>query len=273
MVSELSARLLKGYSISYTTSSPVGSSKRFSGFSSASSSGSGSCATSSQQNLQADTLSSSMSRRSHNGGVKVSRKSYEDQDANQNDACFKRRKIDELRFAASQAKQDIEKGGLVFPSIHSKKPRALAGFDIDMSNIRLLSAKSVADSPFLTKPSAVAHYVAETTACEFDQLFAATHQLYSKRWIRGDVNGSALDWEKSSAGSLTSDSESSCAVEIPPLLDDALKYRPSTADPLKFKEPTAAAIETVSMRVALENCDEPRSVPNKQLLPFCYSTP
>ena len=163
------------------------------------------------------------------------------------DACFKRRKIDELRFAASRVKEDLEKGGLPFPSIHANKPRALEGFDIDMSCVRLLSAKNVSTSPFLTT---VAGKRSFDRMDEIDQLFTATRKVYSKTWTQGDD----IDWDKSSAGSLTSDSEASCAVDISPLLEDALKYR--TSDTTKL--PAPALLKTVCMRTALENSSEPR---------------
>jgi len=155
------------------------------------------------------------------------------------DACFKRRKIDELRFAASRVKEDLEKGGLPFPSIHTSRPRFLEGFDIDMSGIHLLGAKSVSDSPFLTKIVGKRTFDSMT---EVDQLFAETRKMYSEQW----TSEVGIDWEKSSTGSLTSDSEASCETDVPPFMeDDGLKHRP-------------ANLKTVSMTTALENSSEPR---------------
>ena len=237
MVSELSARLLKGHSISYTTSKPLAPGKSFSGFSSASSSAS-SGPESQNPSLEPRSLSDRSSSMNNN---------YSADRVTNRDACFKRRKIDELRFAASRVKEDLEKGGLPFPSIHANKPRALEGFDIDMSCVRLLSAKNVSTSPFLTAPTGKRSF---DRMDEIDQLFTATRKVYSKRWTQGD----GIDWDQSSAGSLTSDSESSCAVDISPLLEDALKYR--TTDTNKLPEP--APMKTVCMRTALENSSEPR---------------
>ena len=240
MVSELSARLLKGYSISYTTSKPLAPAKCFSGFGGASSSGSTSSSDPESQNpsVEPRSLSDQSSSIYNQSSEPVSNR----------DACFKRRKIDELRFAASRVKDDLEKGGLPFPSVHANKPRALEGFDINMNSVSLLSAKKVSSSPFL---SAFAGKRSFDRMDEIDQLFTATRKVYSKRWTQGD----GIDWDKSSTGSLTSDSEASCAVDISPLLEDALKYRtPGTGS----KHPAPAPMKTVCMKTALENSGEPR---------------
>lgn len=243
MVSELSARLLKGYSITYSTSSPKTGAESYSDFSSSSSSAGLSSQTESwtQKQEPVDAVSSSIPPRTLE---------ERDEGLSNREACFKRRKIDELRFAASRVKKDLEKGGLPFPSIHAKKPRALEGYDIDMSHIQLLGAKAVADSPFLTKVTGKRSF---QSICEIDQLFVETHKIYSKQWVQSYE----LDWDKSTTGSLTSDSESSCAVDIPPLLEDSLKYRSS--DTKQLSSPSVS-LKTVSMRTALENSNEPRSV-------------
>lgn len=238
MVSELSARLLKGYSISYTTAKPLAPGKCFSGSSSASSSGSSSDRESQNPSLEPRSLSDRSSSINRTSSERVSNR----------DACFKRRKIDELRFAASRVKDDLEKGGLPFPSIHANKPRALEGFDIDMSSVSLLSAKNVSSSPFL---SVFAGKRSFDSFDEIDQLFTETRKVYSKRWTQGE----GIDWDKSSTGSLTSDSEASCAVDISPLLEDALKYKTSgTSNMLLAPKP----MKTVCMKTALENSSEPR---------------
>lgn len=235
MVSELSARLLKGHNITYNTATASGG-KRMS-----------------------DVSSTSSSSSSSNGEI-VSRKpkrvlsrSSDDSSTERfsnRDACFKRRKIDELRFAASKVKDDLEKGGLPFPSIHSKKPRALEGYDISMSNVRLLGAKAVSDSPFLIKATTAKR--SYQNVCAIDQLFSETRQVYSKNYSQGDVSS---DWDKSSTGSLTSDSEASCAVDIPPLLEDSLKYKSAE---MKASPSVLASVKTVSMETALHNSSEAR---------------
>lgn len=201
-MSEISARLLKGYNISYSTSTARGAD-----VSSTSSSSSNSSSNEGQQKTP-DPL------RDASSSMNSSKERFSNRDA-----CFKRRKIDELRYAASQVKEDLEKGGLPFPSVHAKKPRALEGFDINMSNVRLLSSTSVADSPFLTKLASKRSFQSYS---DISQLCNETQKVYSKRWSQGDVNS---DWERSSSGSLTSDSEASCVVDIAPLLEDSLKYQ------------------------------------------------
>jgi hypothetical protein len=249
MVSELSSRLLKGYNITYSTS--TARSEKRSELSSSNSSTS-----SSSKNREED------SRKSYSSGVRrafayvssrkidSSKGSATERLSKNNDACFKRRKIDELRFAASTVKEDLEKGGLPFPSVHAVKPRALEGYDINMNSIRLLSAKSVADSPFLTNIAGIGSFQSIT---DLNQLFVETQQVYNRQWINADLS----DWgDKSSAGSIpSSDSESTYAMDIPPLLEDAIKRKASDADVLKDK---AVVLQTISMGSALENSGEPR---------------
>ncbi|CAB9522981.1 expressed unknown protein [Seminavis robusta] len=252
MVSELSARLLKGYNITYTTAS-ARTGKRTSDISSSNSSSSGGSSIGEQESRKTvESTRIGLPARSTTSSSSPSHESNDETERLSNrDACFKRRKIDELRFAASKVKGDLEKGGLPFPSIHAKKPRALEGYDIDMSNVQLLNSKSVEASPFLTKITMKRPY---QSLCDIEQLFAETQKVYSKRWIQGDVS----DWgDKSSAGSLTSDSESSCVVDIPPLLEDALKYKSTEHDSRKA---AAVTLETIAMGNALENSSEPRLV-------------
>jgi hypothetical protein len=239
MVSELSARLLKGYNITYSTASVRGA-KRMSDFSSNSSSSSSSNDSSSSSSSKLPTSRTTFSDRIDSDSTER---------LSNRDACFKRRKIDELRFAASRVKEDLEKGGLPFPSIHSKKPRALEGFDINMSNIRLLGAKSVSDSPFLIKFAGNHSF---QNLHEVDQLFSETQKVYSKKWIQGDISS---DWDKCSAGSLTSDSESSCVVDIPPLLEDSLRNKAAAT---KAPPSVLASIKNISMEYALQNSSEAR---------------
>lgn len=251
-MSEISARLLKGYNISYSTSSVRGGDKRMSDFSSTSSSSSNSSSNEGQQRTP-DPLRD----------VSSSRNSSKERFSNR-DACFKRRKIDELRYAASQVKEDLEKGGLPFPSVHAKKPRALEGFDINMSNIRLLNAASVADSPFLTKLAGKRSFQSYS---DVSKLCNETQNVYSQRWSQEDVSS---DWDRSSAGSLTSDSEASCVVDIAPLLEDSLKYQSFET---KATHPsTLAKVKTVSMATALENNNEARSVQQKRMHIISKST-
>jgi hypothetical protein len=254
MVSDLSARLLKGYNITYNTSTPRSEKRSDISSSNSSSSSSGSSSSGSSRDDDEDSR-----KRSTSGVRRVfyaasSRKidsitKHAAERLSNRDACFKRRKIDELRYAASMVKEDLEKGGLPFPSIHAEKPRALEGYDINMSCIRLLSAKSVADSPFLTKIAGKGSFQSMT---DLDQLFTETQQVYNKPWIQAD----AFDWgEKSSAGSLTSDSESTRTMDIPALLEDAIELKASEADAHKSD---AAFLQTISMGSALENSSEPR---------------
>lgn len=170
--------------------------------------------------------------------------------------CFKRRKLDELTYAASRVKEDLEKGGLSFPFIHTDKTHTLDGTAVDMSSVRLLGAKSVANSPFLTPFVGGGKRDFQST-CDFGQLFSETQKAYSKRWVQ-DVQA---DWgDRSSAESLSSDSECSLAIDIPPRLDDALD-KPSTGESLNNNaNKSAANMKPITMGAALGNTSEPRLV-------------
>lgn len=130
----------------------------------------------------------------------------------------------ELSYATSRAREDLKKAGLPIPAIQTQKSRNLEGNKIDMSKVKLVMAKSVQESPFLTDGSAVMDFRAiPDLSNEYESLFAATYQSYQK-----NDPGTASTWD-SSASSVSS-SESEDAVSMPPpalvvpaLLEDALK--------------------------------------------------
>lgn len=257
MVSELSKRLMGG-SNSHSFGSPHSS------LSGASRPPSDSSSTLSSSSSISDAMDSRMPIVDvPQSSPFLSETKIENDPLQERDNCFKRRKIDELRFAASRVKEDLEKGGLPFPSIHINKPRALEGYDIDMSSIQLLAAKSVSDSPFLTNAGVKRSF---ENICEFEQLFSQTQEVYSKRWLQDTVR----DWgERSSAGSLTSDSECSLTLDIPPRLDDGLN-RSSLESTIPDSTKTS---KSITIGEALGNNSEPRYVPYCIAVLFLFSFP
>ena len=65
--------------------------------------------------------------------------------------CFKRRKVDELQFAAASVKDDLNKGGLSYPSLDASLRHHLdLGRNEDLTRgVSPISANSVSASPFL----------------------------------------------------------------------------------------------------------------------------
>lgn len=177
------------------------------------------------------------------------------------DGCFKRRKIDELQFAASRVKLDLEKGGLPFPTLHREGNKRLELLDPTKSNgIKLLYAKSVSSSPFLTSV-----FDAESSfsnVYELEQVFTCTYDSYSK-----PSTTNVSDW--GSICSLTSEGEnsnSSPAFDIPPLLDTVLNQEKSSGNSSSICKDAVSldgiggAIHSkrISMREAFVNNNDPR---------------
>lgn len=134
-----------------------------------------------------------------------------------------RRKIAELSFAASNAFADMEKGKLPFPKIEVNDFRKLAGWNVDMTKVKLKSANVVGDNPFLVETK-IDEEILQGCA-EYQKLFLATYETYEK--VEGE------EWGDSSTSSVTS-SESDDGVNsnpdasslvIHPRLEDALRAK------------------------------------------------
>ena len=211
--------------------------------------------------------SSSSSATSSNLGANREQKVRRDHSSRRHqgtDACFKRNKIDELQFAASRVKEDLEKGGLRFPDIHDAKRRLeiLDGITAPSKGIHILSSRSLpSSSPFLTKHfDAPLEFSNTNTLAE---LFAVTYESYCKQQSPNGTSSS--NW--SGTCSLTSDSDSSRSVpfEIPPLLETALRNKKantkySSGDDATNLNETEVAVysKPITIGEAFENSEEPR---------------
>ncbi|CAB9522982.1 expressed unknown protein [Seminavis robusta] len=128
-----------------------------------------------------------------------------------------RREATELSFRASRAKEDLKKGGLPIPKIQIEASRSLEGCKVDMSKVKLVTAKSVSQSAFLIDKT---KYVVPQCAQEYNRLFVATYQSYEKN--------DASQWDSSTSSVTSSESEDANsmpppALVLPPRLEDALK--------------------------------------------------
>jgi hypothetical protein len=172
------------------------------------------------------------------------------------DGCFKRRRIHEIQFAASRVKEDLEKGGLSFPTLHdSSMCLEIFGSAAECKGIQLLSSRSVSSSPFLTDicgPEEVFSKVGE-----LEDLLAVTYDSYSN-----DGTPASSDW--STNCSLISESEISgtAPFEITPLLETALqketKTNSSVDEAIMNDAEAAIYANPITIREAFENSNEPR---------------
>jgi len=126
---------------------------------------------------------------------------------NSNNGCFKRRKVDELQFAASRVKMDLEKGGLSFPALDLSLRHYLDRdcCDISTESIQLLSSKSVGDSPFLwATETLMKDWSSQATMDDLENLFSVTYDSYStaNNMTSGSVTDSTTKLSKDTALSL-----------------------------------------------------------------------
>jgi hypothetical protein len=177
MVSELSARLMRGHNYNASTSA-YQTNKIFADLAS----NNGSTAVVSPTSITSSPMSSidacteKLYQISENSRSKklarVNEAAYKD------GSCFKRRKIHELQFAASQVKEDLERSGLPFPSLDLSLRHHI---DLDEAltrkGVQRVCAQSVASSPFLT-PNCVNICSAGVTMLDFESLFASTKNCY-----------------------------------------------------------------------------------------------
>ena len=193
------------------------------------------------------------------------------------DGCFKRRKIDDLHFAASRVKQDLERGGLSFPALDASLRHHLL---MDCSNyylksnnqehargIQRLCSKAVAASPFLTTMQGTS-CSKQATVGDLENLFSVTYDAYSKPNSAGSSSSGGNASDLSSICSLTSETDSSptnnnSIHRMAPLLEDTLANKQNTsASTAAVSTPEIDAVYSnpISIRDAFENTCEPRYV-------------
>ena len=187
--------------------------------------------------------------------------------------CFKRRKIDELQFAASRVHMDLARGGLSFPALDFTLRHHLDDFQVQTRGIQRLCSTSVSASPFLTT-TAVEGGVScssQATMDDLESLVSATYDAYSKP-SSSSANNNHNNGDGSSICSSTSDTTTESSVlSIPPLLEQALLSKATEATAAAEKksaaERAASTPETdalyanpISIREAFENTCEARYV-------------
>ncbi|CAB9522980.1 expressed unknown protein [Seminavis robusta] len=268
MVSELSARLMRGHNYNAPTSA-YQTKKIFADLA-----GCRSSAVVSPNGSQPDepmTSITACTEKLHQisqGG----RRKVNPHNAQQDQGCFKRRKIDELSFAASHVKEDLAKSGLPFPSLDASLSHHIdLGEKATKQAVKRVCAKSVASSPFLT--NAVGPSCSKAaTMIDFGNLFAATFDSY------GTTKNHSGTTVVSSGSSICSDNKSNISsdgdsIVIPARLEDALlqKTQRAACKVTTPEEDTAASVATdsqrraiyanpITIREAFENSNEARLV-------------
>jgi hypothetical protein len=216
MVSQLSARLLGEHSIASSTSSHE------------------SCDEQDMQNgSQAD--SSSGYSADKEGSVmgltpvlidfntKRKRKSTTDQSRS------KRPRVDEQNFCAATAAADLARAGRPYPKVMTERSRIIP--NLDLSGVNLVSAKSVASSPFLhtasSNSSSGSYDFLTDFGAAYTDLFAQTSASYqpsivTPRRIKSPTGTEGDDVASTSSVSDTG-SDDSHATASPARLDDSFK--------------------------------------------------
>jgi len=187
--------------------------------------------------------------------------------------CFKRRKVDELQFAASRVKEDLAKGGLSYPALDTSLRHHLDLENIEDATrgVSRVCAKSVSESPFLYKSTVNCSAMASMS--DYGSLFSATFDSYGSSSTKSSSSnsGGATYVSNSDVGSICSLSSerSSDASFIAPRLEDALNNKKVKMEETReLKEQMAATApqrraiysNPITIRDAFENSDEARIV-------------
>lgn len=232
MVSQLSSRLLSGYSTQSSSSSGGGSNKGISNQS-------GYSADKEQHNtLPPVHIDLNIKRKSTDGEVKT-----------------KRRKLNEMAFAAAMVKTDLARAGF------SPQPLRLTSMlAMDSSKVQIISASSVASSPFLT-PSWTAR---NDIVTDFGAAYAAAVKVSkfaytTSPWNNGHVSPrDESELSTSSVSDTDSDDSqgSSPIIVINARLDDSVEEKPKAPYSTHFITCTPSA--SMSMEEAVGVCDSSR---------------
>jgi hypothetical protein len=149
--------------------------------------------------------------------------------------CQKRRKKNELQFAALSAKADLARAGMTYPMIDRNKGKSTStnGSNISLKGTNLIYSQEF-DMPTFSPNSSE-----KNTFVDYQQMVTACHDSYRHNTLK--MKSSSQDSNRSSRTSWASGTEnepvssnaegSSPVFLIPPLLEDSL--RSSKADPCK----------------------------------------
>jgi hypothetical protein len=224
MVSQLSSRILGGHSIASSTRSYESCDKQHmhSGSQNDSSSASG---------YSADKEGSSMDLPPVliDFNMKQTRKPTNDQ------ARTKRRRVDEQNFCAATAAADLARAGRPYPKVMTKRSRIIPS--LDLSGVKLVSAKSVASSPFLhttsSNWSSSTYDILTDFGAAYTDLYAQSSAAYQPSIVtpRQSKSPTKLEGGDTASASSVSDtaSDDSHATVSPSIvvinarLDDSLK--------------------------------------------------
>lgn len=182
----------------------------------------------------------------------------------------KRRKLQELNYAASRVKEDLAKAGLPFPSVRASRPRAIPLAKLNMSSVNLVTSKSVSSSPFLSKSSTglARHDIATDFGNVYAHLFTMSRPFYGGTPAHNERCRSAQsDTESTSSTSSFSDTESddsqasSTVMVIAARVEDSLE-KTDTTKSKRVPSPThfisCLPSNSITMEEALGVCDYPR---------------
>ena len=143
------------------------------------------------------------------------------------DRCPKRQKRNEIQYAASTVKEDLERAGKEFLRVHQNlsKTTCLGKISIDLEGVRLLYSKDV------KKPMVSSNVSAQASDYDYETLVRACWDAYPSNFslLKHDkefVEGQYSDRSTSSVSDTESDSvdsgnQSNQALLIPPLLEDS----------------------------------------------------
>lgn len=194
--------------------------------------------------------------------------------ASSNNGCFKRRKIDDLQFAASRVQEDLGRAGMSVPKLNTKYLSSHCfgdGVQVDTSGIKLLNSRDVQASPFLATIHSN-HEMSVHRMMELNDLFSVTLDSYGKP---SDNNKKTVLTNSSAVSA--SDANSICSLVSAPCSDSStsvLEQPPRTSSSSKkvhFKmavspnnqpDETEAEIyaNPISIRDAFDNTHQARYV-------------
>jgi hypothetical protein len=271
MVSELSARLMRGYN----NNAPPSTTKLTADYTASRSTGAACVSPTTisdhepMMTISACTAKLQQISTNQSHSKKQARASCGEIDED----CFKRRKVDELQFAASRVKDDLTKGGLPYPGLDATLRHHL---DVDTTEdltrgVSLVGSNSVSSSPFLTSNGSKCSEMA--TMSDFGSLFSATYACYNNP-TAVDVATSPFNFSSNATFVTNSDcsvtSENSCS-DISPRLEDGLNGNSKKTvvilepAPERKEQSEATALQRravysnpISIRDAFENSDEAR---------------
>ena len=156
--------------------------------------------------------------------------------------CQKRRKKNELQFAALSAKADLARAGRTYPMIDRNKETTSStnGSSIDLNGVNLIHSQEFEMPTFSSSSSANNSFV------DYQLMVTACHDSYRHNTLQPNTEEnktrlSSQDSDRSSSTSCVSGTESEAVRSntngsspvflIPPLLEDSL--RSSKTDPCK----------------------------------------